>query len=211
MINSTQNNTSIYPTAYAATGQAVEKAPTQPQTSSPYGEAVTVSLSPAAEGAKTLASMALEITIDPAVHMERAQVELKAMMARLGMSADTDIDIEILNDGTISVEGDHPLVSKMEEDLNAGDPQARKLRNALIGAHTGSVMVHIGEAVSLAMQGADDNPSMMETYYGWVKTVADTAKNSSFHASFSNGEISGSLVGSDGKAYSPGDGLTLPA
>jgi len=211
MINSTNNNVSIYPTAYASTGQATKPIPTQPQASSAYGDAVTVTLSPAAESAKTLSSLASELTMDSAVHMQRAEVELKEFMSRLGMSADTDIEIEVRNDGTISVEGDHPLMYKIEEGLNSGEEGSRDLRNALIGAHNGSVITHIGKAAEMASRGADANPSMMETYYGWVKNVANEVKNSSFAVNFSNGELTGSLVGRNGQAFNPGDGLTLPA
>ncbi len=130
-------------------------------------------------------------------------------MARLGIPENTEVQINIRNDGTFTVDGEHPLMSQIEEKLNDGTE--RELRNALIGAHNGSVIMHIGEAVEIAMKGADANPSKTDFYYDWVRNVANGAKNSSYDVTLNGGELSASLVDKSGKPYDIGSGLVLPS
>ncbi|OUR78459.1 hypothetical protein A9Q83_07450 [Alphaproteobacteria bacterium 46_93_T64] len=212
MITSTHNVGMLYPTrsptVYNTGDQAVRSAQTQP--SATEGDAVLVTLSPAAEGAKKLLSEFPRLSLDPAVHMQKAEVALKDLMARLGIPENTDVQIEVQPDGKINVEGDHPLISQIEESLN-GEEADQELRSALIFAHNGSIISHIGKAVEMAMRGADERSGMMESYHNWVRNVANEAKGSSFAVNFSNGELTGSLVGRNGQAFNPGEGLTLPA
>ncbi|MCG8491001.1 MAG: hypothetical protein MI743_05250 [Sneathiellales bacterium] len=170
--------------------------------------AVIVELSEAAQKGVGLLSQLPNITLDPAVHMANAETELKALMQKYGIPEGETVNITSSGDGTFVVEGDHPLLSEVEREINEGT--ARELRNSLIGAHTGSVISRIGAATEMAMKGADANPSMMETYYDWVLSVANEAKGMSFSYSLQNGELSGSLVTKQGTAIAHNEGLELP-
>ena len=210
MISPTHSAASLFQTGYSSVGQVGNMAQPQAQEKSGYGDAVTVTLSPAAESAQKLGSVIPRFTIDPEFHMQRAEVALKDLMARLGIPESTEIQIEVQADGDISATGDHPLVSQIEETLN-GEGADQYLRSALIFARNGSIMMRIGEASELASNGADKRPDMTEYYFDWVKSVASHAQNSSYSANFSNDRLTGFLVNHTGNTQEALSELSLPA
>jgi hypothetical protein len=209
MINNVQ---SAYGAAQAALTQSVNTARVETAETKPADEraaAVMVSLSPAAEGAKKLLSDLPPFIVDPAYHMEKAQDRLKELMTKYGIPEGTKLNISSDNAGNFKIEGDHPMISVIEEKVNDGSE--RDLRNSLVGAHTGMTMVRIGTAVEMAMQGADKTPQLAELYYDWVRNVASSATNSKAEFTFDQGKLHGSLVGSRGALPSDNSDLVLPA
>lgn len=210
MLHSVQGTTSPYSVeraqnAYQTVQTQIQASPEMPENRS---EAVTVELSETAQKGVGLLSQLPKLTLDPAVHMANAETELKALMQKYGIPESETVNITTSGDGSFEVDGDHPLLSEIEKEINDGT--ARELRNALVGAHTGSIISRIGAATEMAMKGADQNPSMMETYYDWVLSVASDAKNMGFSYSLDRGELTGSLVTKQGVAIAHNDGLKLP-
>lgn len=208
MLHSVQGNTSPYSVDRAHNAYQTAQTQTASRDAENRSPAVTVELSETAQKGVGLLSQLPKLTLDPAVHMANAETELKALMQKYGIPEGEQVNITSSGDGTFEVEGDHPLLSEVEREINEGT--ARELRNALIGAHTGSVISRIGAATEMAMKGADANPSMMETYYDWVLSVAGEAKNMGFSYSLDNGELTGSLVTKQGVAIAHNEGLQLP-
>jgi|GEM_PF-2496705 len=210
MINSVSGNNSVYSAqavtqAYNNNSQSAAEA----RKTDPYGDAVQVEVS---EGAKTVKE-ALEslgpISLDPAIHLQKAETRLKELMAELGMPENSEIKITTNSDGSLVVEGDHALTAVIEERLNDGTE--RELSNALISAHTGTVIQRIAAAVEMASAAAEKDPQNADTYYNWVRdTVNPSATSMGFEVNFTNGTISGSLLNSQGQKVAVNDGLTLP-
>lgn len=171
--------------------------------------AVEISISPAAQKAHKFLKSLPELVLDPAVHMRNAAARLKQVMSDLGIPSNTEVKITSNNDGTFKVEADHVKAKELESMLNDGSE--RELRNALIGAHAGSVIQRIGKAVEIAMRAADANPDKTDEYYSWVRTVANQAKGLKFDFSYSEGEISGNFLKADGTAMAVTEGLKLLA
>mgnify|MGYP000608809971 CR=1 FL=1 len=208
MINSVSNAASLYRSVSAAVTPAINIAQTQAPVKNGFGEAVSVNLSPAAEGAQKLDSDFKRLTLDPAYHLQQAEVGLKDLMARLGIPENTDIQIEIKENGEISVDGDHPLMLQLTESLN-GDDADPFLRSSFIFARNGTIMSHIGTAADLAANGASENPGKADHYYDWVRSVAANAQSSSMSVFMSGGALSAFLTDLNGRHDADG-GTTLP-
>ena len=163
---------------------------------SPAGKVMTESL----EGLAPL-------TLDPAVHFANADKELKKLMDRYGVPAGTEVDITSDSRGNFKVEGDHPMLKQIEEDLNSGE--AGDLRNSLIGGQTGLILQRIGMAMEMAMNAADKNPSKTEQYYDWVLNVASEAKGGSLSYTYQNGESTADLVAKNNRIITADTGLKL--
>ncbi|MBL4906565.1 MAG: hypothetical protein JKX94_03860 [Sneathiella sp.] len=211
MINDISASNSIYSTqAVSQVYSAASAPPENTDIKETESEAVTVDLSENAKAANKVISELVPLSLDPAIHLQKAENRLKELMTKLGIPETTEVDIQIDATGSFKVAGDHPLLSKIEEQLNDGSE--RELSNHLKSAHNGSIIQRIGAAVEMAMQGADANPAMTDTYYGWVKnTVAAQAKSMGYSATFNNGTLSGSLINAEGKRIALNEGLTLPA
>lgn len=208
MIENVSGGNTVY-AAKAATQSYQTTAPEKKETPDNRGEAVIVDVSENATKAKKLITELGPITLDPAVHLQKAEIRLKELMNDWGIPETTDMEIHRNKDGTFKISGDHPLLVKIEESLNDGSE--RELANSFTAAHSGSIITRIGEAVGMAMRGADQNPAMTDTYYNWVKnTVAAEAKSMDYAMTFSNGNLSGSLVNSEGVKIAIGEGLSLP-
>ncbi|MEH6495650.1 MAG: hypothetical protein V7740_07915, partial [Pseudomonas marincola] len=182
MINSVSSAASLYRSVSAAVTPATSAAQTQVPVKNGFGEAVSVALSPAAEGVQKLGSDFTRLTLDPAYHLQQAEVGLKDLIARLGIPENTDIQIEVQENGDISVDGDHPLMAQLAESLN-GDAADPFLRSAFILARNGSIMSHIGAAADLAANGASESPGKADHYYDWVRSVAANAQSSTMSVS----------------------------
>lgn len=210
MINSVSSAASLYRSVSSAMRPAINNPHTQTPANTSFGDAVSVTLSPAAEGVQKLGSDFKRLTLDPAYHLQQAEVGLKDLMARLGIPENTDIQIEVQENGEISVDGDHPLMSQLAESLN-GDDADPFLRSSFIFARNGTIMSHIGVAADLAANGASESPGKADHYHDWVRSVAANAQSSSMSVSMSGGALSASLVDRNGTAYDAESGLTLPA
>lgn len=173
-------------------------------------DAVVVDVSENAQTANRLLRDLAPLDANPAPHLKAAETRLKELMQDLGIPETTKVNISVTKEGTFTVEGEHPLFSQIEEKLNDGSE--RELSNSLKGAHNGSIMMRIGTAIELAMQGADANSNMTDTYYSWVKnTVAAQAISMGYEATFNGGTLSGTLIDSKGVAVAYNEGLSLPA
>lgn len=149
------------------------------------------------------------LILDPKVHMQNAETRLKEIMSEMGIPASTDIDISVSSAGYISVKGDNEQLARLEEMLNSGEE--KDLRNSLIGAHTGNIIQRIAAASSMAAEGAEAQPTMADHYFNWVLNIADEAKASSFKVSFTDGKLSGNLLGANGEAMLAVEDFKLPS
>ncbi|MBO6826620.1 MAG: hypothetical protein JJ879_10495 [Sneathiella sp.] len=205
MINNTH---AVTPAAYVSNSYSAPKIGSD-TTQAFATEAVKdeVTLSPGAKILqKTLADLP-PLILDPETNFQKAEQELGKLLDRYGIGAGTPVDVKLNDRGEFQVEGDHPLLGLIEDDLNSG--RAGDLRNALIGGHTGLVLQRIGMAVEMAMNAADKNPSGTEGYYNWVKTVADEAKVSSLSFSYAKGGIDYQLVNRQNQIITADTGLSL--
>ncbi len=176
-----------------------------------YAPAVKVEISQTGQDVSKLLGSLPSNFLDPAYQLGQVETELKAVLNKFGISDQEDVTITSNGDGTITVSGDHPLLGEVEKLVNNGDMAGRELRNAVIGAHTANVISHIGQASEMFSRGVEENPSKAESYGNWLLGVSSSARNAGLTISMSGGEASAMLVGADGKSFSPGDGLTLPA
>lgn len=171
-------------------------------------EPVIVELSNQARETQKLLSDLPPLIFDPAVQMQNAENRLKELMRELAIPEGSKVEITSRPDGTFSVEGDHPLLSKIEQSLNDGNE--RELRNSLIGAHTGTMLQRIGSAIEQAMLGVDANPEKIDSYYGWVRAIANEAKAMDFAFSLESGSLEGSLINNQGQRIAANQNLNLP-
>ncbi len=208
MINSVNANTSVYSPQTGSAAYQSAVAPSRSDAPEKDTDAVVVELSDNAKKAKKLLGDLPPLILNQTANLEKAETHLKELMKALGIPENTKIDIQSDNAGNFAVTGDHPLVTEIEKQINDGTD--RELRNALVGAHTGAVLERIGAATEMAMKGADENPRMTDTYYGWILTVAKSAQSMDYSVSLDQGTISGTLVNSSGKAVASYDGLRLP-
>lgn len=210
MINSVGGHNPVYAAqsvsqAYSNNTRGAESTPK----TDPYGDAVLVDLSEEAKTVRKSLSDISSITLDPAVHLDRAEARLKELMAELGIPETSEVNITVNSDGSFEVEGEHALTTVIEERLNEGSE--RELSNAIKGAHNGSVIQRIGAAVEIASNAAANDPMNADTYYNWVRnTVNPSATSMGYEVTFANGTLSGSLVNSEGQKVAVGDSLTLP-
>ncbi|MEP3248453.1 MAG: hypothetical protein ABJN40_22355 [Sneathiella sp.] len=173
--------------------------------------AVTVEVSEAGKQMSSLLENIPNFSLDPAFHLKNAESQLKDLMSKFGISAETEVSIKSKGDGTYTVSGDHPLMGEVEKMINSDDPAVRDLRNSLAGAHTGSVLQRIAAAQEVAVNAADANPAKADMYYSWLVNTAKSASNMGFSMSMSNGEMTGTLIDREGNAVAANEGLTLPA
>lgn len=173
--------------------------------------AVSVEVSETAKQMSVLLESLPNFNLDPAFHMKNAESQLKDLLSKFGIPADTEVNIESKGDGTYTVSGDHPLMGEVEKMINSADPEVMDLRNSLAGAHTGSILQRIMAAQEMAMNAADANPAKTDMYYSWLVNTAKGAANMGFSMSMNNGEMTGTLTDQDGNAVAANEGLTLPA
>jgi len=191
------------------------------------GRADKVSISPAAERAARFGQVVSEaakevgpassaqvqgkavplLIIDFDALMAQAETRLGELMADLAIDSGTDIAITSHNNGTFSVESDHPKAAELEAAIN----EDQEMRNALIGAHNVAAFTRIATATAQAIAAADANPAMTETYYSWIQGVANEAKTMDFRFTLANGDLSSSFVGPSGQSFAMLEGLRLPA
>lgn len=171
--------------------------------------AVEVSISPQGKKAAGLLASLPPMSIDPARHIERAESQLKQIMAELGIPASTSVKIHSKGDGSFRLTADHPKAAELETMINNG--AARELRNSLIGAHNGAVLQRTSRAMSMAMKGLAQNPAMGDRYYAWVKGIVDEAMAMGFAFSYSDKGMSGTLLKPGNVPIGTTEGLDLPS
>lgn len=166
-----------------------------------------VTVSPAAESLSRVSVKELpELVLDLKTLMQQAEQGLERLMKQLGIERSAGLTVRSHNDGTFSVEGEHPKAAALEAAIS----EDFETRNALIGAHTAATLNRIGEAMSRAMQAADANPAQADNYYARVANVARETSSMDFRFGFGADGFAGAFVASDGRQIAVAEGLTLP-
>ena len=137
-----------------------------------------------------------EFSLDPRVHMARAETQLNELMAKLGIPPTTEVNIHLSNSGQFTVEGDHKKLAELEKMLNDGSEM--ELRNSLVGAHTSSIIQRIAAASQATQKQVAANPQSAEMLWNQMLAEADRIKNQSADFRFSSGALSGASA--DGTA-----------
>lgn len=137
----------------------------------------------------------------------RAEAGLKEMMQGLGISGDLDFEITVRNDGYVEVTSDHPRAAEIEEAINS-DPE---LRNNLVSVHAISTTLRVATAMSQAMEAARNDEAKAETYFNWVRGIAEQTAGTGHAFSMSGGRLTASLVDAAGNRFGVAENLTLPA
>lgn len=137
----------------------------------------------------------------------RAETGLKEMMQGLGISGDLDFEITVRNDGYVEVTSEHPRADEIEEAINS-DPE---LRNNLVSVHAISTTLRVATAMSQAMEAARNDEANAETYFNWVRGIAEQTAGTGHAFSMSGGSLTASLVDAAGNRFGVAENLTLPA
>lgn len=137
----------------------------------------------------------------------RAEAGLKEMMQGLGIVGDLDFEISVRQDGYVEVTSDHPRAAEIEEAINS-DPE---LRNNLVSVHAISTTLRVASAMSQAMEAARNDEAKAESYFNWVRGIAEQTQGAGHAFSMNGGSLSTSLVDTAGNRFGVTDNLTLPA
>lgn len=172
-------------TGYASPAARIARPPDTPTRAAPADDGVSVDLSPAGK----LLSELPPIILDPKVHMANAEARLKELMGELGIPPGTEIDIELSSSGKVTVSGDHDKLSDLQDMLNDGTEM--ELRNALVGAHTSSIIQRIGAASRETQEKVEASPGSAEMLWNQLLAEADHIKRQDMNFSFSGGTLDG--------------------
>ncbi|MBL4906566.1 MAG: hypothetical protein JKX94_03865 [Sneathiella sp.] len=209
MVDVINSGNSVYAAQYAVKAYHPEGLKDITGTPEAQNPAVDIELSENGEKVKNLVGELVPVVYDPAIFLQKGETRLKDLMEELNIPEETEMDIRRNADGTYSVTGDHPQLSKIEEKLNDGSEA--DLANSLSKAHSGTGFQHVIDALGMAARGAEENPQMAENYFEWLRsTVQPEANSMDFSISYKDGSLSGSLLDSAGNDVAVGKGWALP-
>ena len=179
-------------TAYANNTASTRTAPVNEKRTASTQQSDKIDISVPAASLATLP----EFSLDPSVHMARAETQLNELMTKLGIPPTTEVNIHMSNSGQFTVEGDHKKLAELEKMLNDGSEL--ELRNSLVGAHTSSIIQRIAAASQATQKQVAANPQSTEMLWNQMLAEADRIKNQSADFRFSSGSLSGASA--DGTA-----------
>lgn len=191
MIGAVSGSTGSPYATSATQSTRVASEPMQTQTASAESD-VAVELSP---GAKLLSDLP-PFMLDPKVHMANAEKRLSELMQLMGIPPNTDIDISVSSNGSITVEGDNEKLADLQQMLNDGTEM--DLRNSLIGAHVGATIQRIAAATQSTQAEVEANPQATEALWNRMLAQANNIKNQGMNFSWSGGSLSAAFT--DGTA-----------